>query len=505
MQVTQYTWGQKSSIQQVDFRKLESGASEAYIHAPSHSRAGELADVPAFLSQKGFATVADEIDGRNVLRVTGFKDAKELLTALGESNYVTGTADKQVRGKKEHKSFSEKLGKQTVKLSGIFGIIGHAGMAAAGVLEKDYKRVATALFYTTSTSTAAIYGAGSDGGKAGKIIGEMKEHLRAQGVDMPEGNHLTPEELAKKGGVIETLHHYVQSHPLEIGNTVGLMGNIMLTYSGLKNGDGISVGRTASGLASMIGALSIILVPEKAKGSQKDYAWPGLKDHEGLAAPTPTPEEVAQEEATHSLPKKFSHWVQERPMRFAGLLNIGGNLALLQDAHSIGKRHKNTLADFENSLAEVDDMLTKQSGPMSADELNAKRDALLGDYDKAKLASKTTMFAYTTAACYLVATAFTSMSSKAKVTDYSEQELMGKLCAMSANLIAEQPREMRDEAIDKMSLYLGKQENMAESKEEIAEIINNKVDKIANSPWLAKVAIEREQAHKNSLQNGVGV
>jgi hypothetical protein len=504
MQVTQYTWGEGSSIQKVDVRKLASGALEAYIHAPANASAGDLANVPIQLGQKGYTASADEIDGVNVLRVSGFKKGEDLAAALTEAGFVRGEPSKEVKGPKEHQSLKQRVGKQTVKLSGVFGIVGHAAMAAAGILEKDYKRVATALFYTTSTSTSAIYGAGMADG-ASKVIGDMKDYLKAQGVEIPQGSQLTPEELAKKGGVIETLHHYIKSHPLEIGNTVGLMGNVMLTYSGLKNGDGVSVGRTASGLASMIGALSIILVPEKGKGGAIDYEWPGMENIPGVAAKDPTAAEIAAQKADRSLPKKFADWVQERPMRFAGLLNVGGNLALFHDAHSISKRHKQTLAAYEEGLADLDDTIAKENGSMNIKDIVAKRDNMLGDYGKAKLASRTTMFAYTTAACYLVATAFTSMSSKAKVSDYNEQEMVGKLCAMSANLIAEQPRDLRDEAIDKMALYLSKQEDVTESKAELIDIINEKVDKLVQSPWMAKVSIERaQQANNASLGNSLG-
>lgn len=504
MQLTQHRWGQESPIQQVDIRKLESGMLEAYIHAPHHAAKGELADVPSALAQKGFSTIADEINGQSVLRVTGFRNEAALMETLQAGNFVSGASQREVTGQKEHKPLADKIRKHTVKLSGAFGIVGHAAMAAAGILEKDYKRVATALFYTTSTSTSAIYGAGKSDAAA-KIIGDMKNYLDAQGIEIPKGDQLTPEELAKKGGVIETLHHYIKTHPLEIGNTVGLMGNVMLTYSGLKSGDNVSMGRTASGLASMIGALTIILVQEKAKGAKTEYAWPGMEHIPGIAAQSPSDEELAKEHADRSLPKKFADWVQERPMRFAGLLNVGGNLALFHDAHSISKKHKATLAGYEESLADLDKQLAGQSAGLGPEDLITKRNTMLGEYDKAKLASKTTAFAYTTAACYLVATAFTSISSKTKISDYNEQELVGKLCAMSANMIAAQPQELRDEAIDKMSLYLCKQPDVKETKEQIVDIINDKVNQIANSPWMAKVAVQRAQAETAALQNGRGV
>lgn len=259
MQVTQYKWGQDSAIQRMDVRKLESGNLEAYIHAPSNAGAGELADIPAKLAQKGFKSVADNIGGESLLRVSGFENADDLVQALGDSGCAKGDCQSDVVGEKEHKAFADKVRKHTVKLSGVFGIIGHAALGAVGVLQGDMKRVATSAFYTTSTLTSAMYGAGEDGGVS-QVVNDMKDYLRDQGVKIPEGDDLNADELSKKGGVIDTLHGYIKKHPLEIGNTVGLMGNVMLTYSGLKGGDKVEPARTAAGMASMLGALTVILV-----------------------------------------------------------------------------------------------------------------------------------------------------------------------------------------------------------------------------------------------------
>lgn len=476
MQVTQYTWGQDSAIARIDVRKLESGSLEAYIHAPSTSAAGELAAVPQHLVSKGYSAVPDNINGQDMLRVSGFKKAEDLIGALGEGSYVGGKPQEQVVGEKEHKSFTDQVRKQTVKLSGLFGIIGHAALGAVGVMEGDMKRVATSAFYTTSTLIPTVYGAGKDGG-AGKVITDMKEYLAKQGVEIPQGDNLTADELAKKGGVIETLHGYIQKHPIEISNAIGLMGNVMLTYSGLKGGEKVEAMRTSAGLASMLGALTTILVQEKGKNSVGQYDWPGMENVPGTAAPDMTPEQVAEHQENRSMFGKIADFVQERPMRTSGLLNVGGNLAMLADAH---KMHKNA----QNSISDLDARIAGATGD--------EKESLLAGAAKHKLkANATGVLGYTTAATYLIATAFTSLSSKTKVSDYNEQEMLGKLCAMSANFIMDQPAELRDEVISKSAIYLSKQPDVKQGHAEIVSLLNEKIDALAHSPWAARVDMQR--------------
>lgn len=475
MQTTQYRWAQGSPLRHVEFRALESGRLEAYIHAPEDAAAGQLTAVPSHLAEKGFSTTADEIDGRNLLRVTGFKGERHLLQALKEGGFVSGESEKRVSGEKERKPFAERLRGQAVKHSGLFATVGHAALAVAGVLEKDYKRVASSAFFGTATGITALYGAGSAGGQMHGIIGGMKDHLRKQGVDIPTGAQLTPEELAKKGGVVETLHHYVKSHPLEIGNSIGVLGNVALMASGLKNRDGVSMGRTANGLLAVIAGLSIILVPEKAKEAASDAAWP----------------QGEREKEDKPLVKRFTDWVQERPIRFAGLLYLGGNAAMFHDAHAIQKKHSRTLAGYEKQLADLDALLGTDPDQATQADAVRRRDTLLGEQTKAKIAGKAGAFAYTTAAAYLVSTAFMLIASKEKAADYDEQESLAKLCAMSANLIATQPDALRDEAVDKMAQYLSEQESVKADRQTIAALIHDKADKMAGSPWLARAMLEQ--------------
>lgn len=500
MELNRYTWNGASAIQAADFRTLESGAVEAYLHAPQGSAVGSLASIPQALSQRGLSTVTDTIDGESVLRISGFKNSEELLNVLNQAGFVQGEPQQQTIGEKEQKSFADKVRKQTVKISGLFGIVGHASMAVAGVLERDYKRVGTSAFYIASTSTSAIYGAGKPGGEFEKLIGDMRQYLTAQGIEIPKDDKLTAQELAKKGGVIEKLHEFIQKRPLEVGNTIGLMGNMLFTYSGMKDG-GVGVSRTVSGIASMIGALSVILVQEKQKGKGTKYEWPGMENEPGLAAQSPSPEQIAAQQEKRSVFRKAADFVQEKPMRFAGLMNLAGNIAMFSDVRQIHNKHSKTLSDHRQSLGIMEDRLSQARQLGGDPALEAEYKKSMKDYQRAQTASKSTIFAFTTAACYLLATTFTSLSSKAKPVDYDEKETLGKLCAMSAEMLASQPADMRDQAIDKMATFLAKEEKITESREEIIKILHEKVESLGRSPWQAKLATQQAVAQNIPSQN----
>ena len=437
MQITQCSWNGSSPLQRVDIRKLSSGGIEAYIHAPEGAGAGQLASVPALLKAKGFDVVTDQIDGRDVLRVTGAKNEEAFFQSLQENGLVVGAPATQKVGEKDKISFVQKVRQKSINLNGIAGLVGHAALAVSGALEKDYKRVATAGFYGASTSLYAFKGAGGDpNGEFRKLVDDMRGHLEQQGVPIPQGADLTAAELNKKGGVVETVTKLFNEKPLEVGTGIGIAGNIYMMMSGLKDPNGRSPGRIMSGLCALIAGLSIVLVKPKDKSNANTpEAWGG---------------QAPQPEAEAKGIKKITNWVQEKPFQFAGLMFMGSNLSMLQAARQTQKSYKD------------------DTGP----------------------AGKSYLFAYTTAAAYMVATFFTSISTKEKTSDFSDREILSKLCAYSANIIAAQPDDIRQGAIESMAAYLETQPKVTLKKEEIAKEINEKVDQLSTSPWVAKMAAQ---------------
>lgn len=465
MQTTRYTFDNASAIQQVDFRKLESGAMEATLHAPDNTAAGDLANVPLSLAKKGYKSLSHSNGGETVLVVSGFKDEIDLMNSLRDGGFLRGEAQRDVVGEKTPKSFTKKLRNSTVKLQGMTGLVGHAANFTAGAINRDPQRMATALFYSGATSTSAIWGAGKPGAEFEKTINGMRDYLKEQGIEIPKDEKTMAEEAAKKGGIVHKLHEFMQQHPIEVGNTLGLMGNLTLMSAGImkgrKNGEGVDVAQTVNGLASAIGALVTILVKEK----------PG-----------------AMAEA-HGTLGKMKAFVQEKPMRTSGLLNYTGNFAALKEATNSKKNFAAKLTDLEGKMAAT---------PGDA--------GLQQEYEKTQRASRSSPFMMATALAYLGATTLGTASSKQVVPDHSADETLSQLTAKSAEMLSGVPSEKRDEAIGAMVTFLAKEGKINASGEQLSGIIQDiktKVDEQANSPWQAKISAQQAVAQNAASQNNV--
>ena len=492
MLISQYRWNQGSAIAQVDVRKFESGMLEAYVHAPKGAEAGALAKLPEHLRSAGLHAVSDEMDGEAVLRVTGFKNEGELFKQLEGGKFVAGIPSRNDVGENEKVSLADKLRRRTVNLSGMAGLVGHAALVVAGILEKDSKRIVTGSLFATSTSVYA-FAKGSDADKQfGKMVDDMKAYLDKSGVELPEGGKLTGEELAKKGGVVSKLGDFINEHPMQVGNVIGTVGNLFLMASGRgeKNNDAEpekkGVGRQLSGLASMTAALAIILIPEKQK--QK------VVNADGTISEVKDPER----KGITALPLKAMDWVREKPLRFAGLMFIGSNVALAMDAREMQKGYQGKFAKLDERGEALEARIAAEG---HTPDLYTEESKLAQDRAETQRGSKAVLCAYTTTAAYFLASTLTAISSKGSVGgDFTDQEMLSKLCAYSANVIASAPEDVRESAVNGMAEYLALQPNINETKEQIAATINEKADRLANSPWAAKVETQQALAARAAAQ-----
>lgn len=481
MQITHYTWSEGSTIREMEIHKLSSGLLEAFIYATDGADKAQLSTLPEALAQAGCQSVVDDIEGRDVLRVTGFKKPEALEKMLGDAGVTSGKSASNVVQKADKKSFSDIIKKRSVNISGIFAIMGHCSVAAAGILERDYKRVSSAALYATATSTYAIYGAGKGKDEYTQLADDMREQLKLQGVEIPDDALSNPASLAKKGGVIETLFGFVKKHPLQTAMALDLSGNANMLRSGLGEGRN-GLGRTLDATMALTAGLAIMLVPEKRKNAAKTkgYIWPGAQDEHFKAPKAP--------EHKGSLPARAFGWVQEKPMRFAGRLYLCGNASQFLNMYLTRKKHSVALAGLDARGQEIDSRISVEG---LTPELAAAQQSYGEDYQNALRSSKSGPATLISACSYLMASFFMQMSSKTASTDYSEQEILDKLCAHSANILAAQPQEARGEAIAKVAHYIEKQPNITIEKAALTQMINDKIEALSQSPWLAKVTQDK--------------
>lgn len=442
MKVAHYLWPEKdAAIEQIDIRTLPSGRLEACIYAAPGLHRGDLEEVPKQLQIVGYNTAFDQEDERHFLRVTGFDNADDLLQVLQRNAHIPAPQQVSHSGEDDKRGVKDWMADRAANLSGISGCLGHLALAIGGIIG-DTKinpaarmEVLSAALYGGATSIYAVKGNGTPGGEIEEMMKGIEKYLKESGVSLPEDRPVTAEELSRKDGYIPKIQEYFNKYPLQIGNGIGVLGNLLLAGTGLITKKGgleevsqqeietkRNIFKPLSGLASAMGGTIAAIVPEKPK------------------------EEKGQAEKSGGILDKL----QSNPMKIAGVLQMTSNVMMLGN---IAETHR------------------KYAG-------HSKQQIM-------------TTLAATTAATWLLAGFFASRSSKKPKTDYSPEEAANNISALSATMLAHMPEEQRGYAISKIAEKVAAQPTMEVKQEDIAKLITEKVNAIIDSPWLSRLNGQR--------------
>src|SRR6185369_16774969 len=156
-----YTWPEPSPIRKIKLAKNAGGWWQVVIFAPEAAD-GKVTALPQYLTQKGFVTYLDEVDGENVIKVADLgKHPGPLFDALRSQGFIAGHDIRTDIPEDEVKlDPHEKLKKNGVRLSGAAGDIGHIASIVQGVQEKDHYLAASGALYFGSASLGAVFGNG---------------------------------------------------------------------------------------------------------------------------------------------------------------------------------------------------------------------------------------------------------------------------------------------------------------------------------------------------------
>lgn len=451
MQVSHYLWAEKSAaIEQMDVRKLPSGRLEARLYAADGLAQGALEEVPHHLAIVGYKSAYDSENGKQFLRVTGFEKPEDVLQVLERNAHIPPPSRFSQSGEEPKRSFREKFAPYTVQASGTAGVLGHIALGIGGILGNK-KDLFVGLLYGSATSIYAIKGNGTPGGEVEAMMGDIEKYLAGKGFNLPEGGYVSAQELTKKEGLIPTVQEYFNKYPLQIGNAIGVLGNLVMISTGFVSKKNKAPGeaesdaskkanifKPLSGAASMAGGIIASAVPEKPNhlkgqgvegGNIAAKAWDALRDN---------------------------------PMRVSGTLQMTSNLMMIGN---ILETHK------------------KYAGS-----------------DKQQVM---TLLAATTAASWLLSGLFGAMSSKTPTKDYSDEEAKENLSALCANMVAQMPAEERGFAIDMIADQVAKRPDMNVDKEQISSIITQKVNETLESPWKTRATVQKATAHLPAQQSAV--
>ncbi|MBM3617349.1 MAG: hypothetical protein FJX23_02260 [Alphaproteobacteria bacterium] len=528
--MTVYTWGGDSPIEKVE--TPHGKAKDAVIYAASGSEKGELAAIPDMLRSLGMTVVPDKIDDKFVLRVSGFQNEKEVASALEENSFV----QKAARQEQATPKVKEKLNplavirEKSAVASGWTYFVGDAILAAAGVMRKDYNEVAQAAAFTSASLVMMKYGA-QDGDKAfSGLYDKMLLQFNKEGIEVPELKHTSVKELTKPGGFVQKVDEFLSHHPTEVFTAI----NAYAGYQGILAGkEQKNPMKLAAGALILTGMATAALVPEKGKNKIVPEAVEQIGQRIGEHSPVkdvwkqPVVEEAKGVVGTLFSPvKKFTDWVQEKPLRFGGYLAIANNVASMKGSLDERKTNPALAAYLPHIEAGTTDspeaaehrallqkkMTKKDFGDLHKHDLNTAegresfgevRDRV-GQAGKFGGAWKVNLAA---SATYMLANALLSISSKDGGGGHghgggggNKKDVNAELVAASAAVIAAQPEEARNELIDKMSAFMAEQRGIKFEPKELAEQLRAKVAEAEQSPWLTKVGGAKEAAPVSHVQ-----
>lgn len=416
------------------FHKAANGGIRAYIHARENTSQDTLNTIICKLQEAGMQCIPYSYDGNPALEVRGFKNESRLVASLQDKKWVSGEARIQ-NTTDDHVSFADKLKKNTLQASGIFYLLGDACYATYGYKKGHWEDMLAGLFYLCGSSSLVGYGQNDLADLQIKDIAKkIESEVDRQGAALPDNCSLRSITNDYNKGLLSNTNELLRRYPSETMNTFfGLAGaciaasafrHHILHPSGLDAKairENTRAGWMDVGLGTMTMAAGAVsaLVKEKARDPDD---------------PLPT-----------TVVGKVKDFIQHKPLSVAGMGYIISTLC-----------HAASTRENIKTARRTGDMTVMKSVPYRA--------AFVG--------------------LNIVAEVLMAFSSKGHgegvVSDVSVDE---SALAITADLIARQPREMQEHLIEYMAGFLGKQEVLAMKNEEIIAKLHMQVETMHNNPW----------------------
>lgn len=508
-----YHWEGNSLIKDAIFESPKLGDKRALLFIEENPETYEALKKSreSLLTDYKINSYPDYIEGRHVLVVNKYKDEKSLKLALKTVGLTQGSASSERIGKAdEPSSFMEKLNHlrhgTTLKIAGVLGLIGHALMMRAGMMEGDKSKKAASIKYMINSGLYATFGNGAEQLKADPIIDRMRSHLADNHVYIePTEIDKTNSSYKENQSIFKKAYNLVGRNVIQVNEGIGLWSNIDQMASGLgKGGNGTkSAPFFLAGFASAVGSIAAIALPEVKKEDQN----PNLQKN---------------------IFGRIFSWVQEAPLRFLGFTTVIGNISFFFDVFEKKKRqssilnggsdkngktwlsHAERIKKNEEALMNRAEKITGKSVSNVDDVKNLVDEGselLKGEKDKrgnllrddsfeslhklkqelkvAKLGKQAWMVPLGMAIVYAGATLGMLLTFKNRAEDKYPERQYGEIFARAAlNAIQIPEGSQRDRAISLMGMSLfTHKEVKGLTAEEITQYITKRTDKMAQSPW----------------------
>lgn len=162
------------------------------------------------------------------------------------------------------------LANQTLRLSGLSELVGDAAVIARGAIQRNMMDVATGSIYLGSAGLTAKYGKQDRHQKLRHLRNSITDYLKSTGMDV--SNHPISGESVRKSGLLNKIENYLYQNPHQAKLAANLLGSVayigagVLDYrkAGAKGEQNAALWKIASSfLLSITGTLALVLPDDK--------------------------------------------------------------------------------------------------------------------------------------------------------------------------------------------------------------------------------------------------
>lgn len=426
-----YTYPESKVIDSITFRHTEKGTQRAYLHARPDVDAATTHQIVTALQGEGFDCIPYNLDGKPTLEVRGFKNQERLLDVLGQ--WVSGNP-KIVKEESDNITFWDKLKKRTLQLSGVSYLIGDWGFWTYNRKEADGLGMAGAFSYFLGTLALVFYGRNDQSDlQVKKFSKDLKRFLNAEQIQPSPGSALHEVSKDHDKPLLQSLNEFGKRYPSEMFNSVTALAGVFVA---------------ASAYRKVLGASK--LVDLKARRELTHEGWMDV----GLGVTTAVSGTLAtlvkekkpdpDDPPVHGL-KWVWQQIQAHPLAIAG---GGYTIATMCHAASTYKAYK--------EAKRVNDLKRLESVPRRALFVGM---ALLSEF-------------------------LLAISSKGHGQGVvSDNSVNNSAIALTADMIAMQPREKQEHLIDSLAAYLSSPEVLAMKNQDVRKQLQDQVEVLRKNPW----------------------
>lgn len=290
---------------------------EAVIFAPEDF-AGKpaLAALDGYLVKKGMAVGYDAVEGRPVLRVTGFRHERDLIAVLEKGRFVAGEAQTRPTGEKLQ-TRTEWVKENSLVLSAFFYTLGNIATMLSGWFRRDADELRTGAAFTVGDSTMLLFGKLNDREKYQEIMQDFGAILKENGHTLAPGSVFSPAATQEAPSNWAKARKFMHNKVIAVKSLSEITAGISFARAGLNQNNPL---KTGAGTAIATGFAIGLLTPEK-NSSQ-------IQEELG----TQTAEETERKIAGMSLFKRLLYKLQQNPLGVPGTFSGINNLLTLAGA-----------------------------------------------------------------------------------------------------------------------------------------------------------------------------